>query len=150
YNYAACLTALNRFDEAVAEFRLLAAVRNQVLGPLHRDSLFSTWRLAESLHGAGNTTEALEVLEHVYKLLNESTDPPNWYRCEGIWDIANCYAELGCIDRAAALFAIDDKLLRTAPVEEINNPTIYAQWLNRLAETLVTNGNEKIRNVSRG
>src|SRR5262249_37911953 len=147
-NYALCLMDLKRFDEAVTELRQLAAVRNRILGPLHCDSLYSTWRLAEALRQAGKSSESLAVLEELYSILRQSPELPNWRRAEMIRNIASVYIALGRVDRAAELYAIVDKLLSAATIDD-SDETEHARCINLLAETFV-NGNVKALNVNRG
>src|SRR5262249_7897173 len=149
YDHGCCLYELQRYDEAVTELKPLVAVRNRVLGPLHYDSLFASWRLAESLRSSGDSAQAVTVLENVYAHLLQSPELPNWRRWEPILNIANVYLAVGRDDRAADLCSLVDKILPSQPSDEAA-PAARAWALNRLAVTLISTPSAKIRNVDRG
>src|SRR5262249_47412114 len=149
YNEAVCLFELQRYDEAIAVLKPLAALRNRVLGPLHCDSLCSSWKLAVSLRAIGNTSEAFAVLDGVDQQLQQSPELLSWHAADAIWQLANFYLELQQGDRASELYGIADKTLSAVPEEE-SGGAAYLSCLGNLAETLITSGNEKVRNVSRG
>jgi serine/threonine protein kinase len=149
YDYSLCLEWLQRYDQAVTELKPLVAVRNRVLGPLHFDTLFASWRLAESLRSSGDSAQSLAVLEDVYAHLLQSAELPNWRRVLPILNIANAYLAVGRDDRAAELCSLVDKILSSMPRDEAA-PAARAEGLHLLAQMLITSASAKIRNVDRG
>ena len=125
YNYAVCLKELHQYDEAAKEFERLLGIQNRVLGPLNSASLITAWRLAD-VHGiAGDQPAALAVLEDVYTRLKSTETVPSLARADGLINIANIYAALGRLDRAADVQAVVYRICRERPALETPKRSIW-------------------------
>jgi tetratricopeptide (TPR) repeat protein len=136
YDYAACLLEAGHPDEAVNELQPLLAVRYRILGPTHKDTLQTAWRLAMTLQIAGKPQQSFAVLEEVQAHLGDVQAPPSWERGQLLLLMAGCYQALGRLDRAAEFLAVSRKMADVPPDEETQRRG-YASWLNDLASDLV-------------
>jgi tetratricopeptide (TPR) repeat protein len=131
YNYAVCLAEIGRADESAQELEPVLATRYRILGPGHRDTMITAWRLAESLRIAGKPERSLAVLEDMHSHLGEIETARTWQRGQKLLDLAGCYEALGRYDRAAELLACARKMYQTPPDQETQRHS-YASELNRL------------------
>jgi tetratricopeptide (TPR) repeat protein len=71
YNYAACLQAVERHEEAAEELKTLQQTQMRVLGPFHWDTSWTTWRLVAALRRLGRDSEIAELLKEVVKRVDD-------------------------------------------------------------------------------
>ena len=145
YNYASCLYELHRYKEAAEVFESLLKVRYRVLGPTHIDSLYSAWRVADSLLQSGDKAAALAVLEEVHSNLKSVETLGNIRRGDPLLNIADVYVLLDRNDRAAEFRAVvyrmyAEALLRGDP------QTINIGQLQRLITDLAFAPQAELRN----
>ena len=146
YNYAACLSETGHPDEAVNELQPVLAVRYRILGPTHRDTMQTAWRLAKTLQIAGKPQQSFAVLEEVQAHLGDVQAPHSWQRGQLLSDMAECYQALGQLDRAAEFLAVSCKMADVPPDGETQRRR-YASWLNDLASDFVNFPAQELRDV---
>ncbi len=146
YNYAACLHELHRYEEAAKELKRLLAVQYRVLGPTHSRSLTAAERLANVHRQAGDNAAALAVLEEVCSRLKSIESVPSVLRIDLFTSIANMFAALGRLDRAADVQSVVYKMYRG--VLRAGNPHNFNLGnLNGFVVTLATSPHAELRHI---